>query len=256
MTSSRVASAPVAWQRCLFDQWAKYRERERKGIVSGWKREGKIGRRAPSFLFSSSALFSRCWLYFYALLDSSPSARRHFNWTEQSSSFPSSFEGCQPCIQKTTLLSLKLPYLLRARPLFPPLHLLHLLEDSGALERENFNICFRFEIVCARSWLFALDFIGVPTSLEMSKVQRNIDFKTLAKLFFEDTNLGNQANKNRKIPSSLHAFLRQLRLSPRNYRVLITLARPLIVRKLCSMLEPKFMTRNCTYATADNDDER
>lgn len=53
-----------------------------------------------SFPPSFNALFFRFWLYFYALLDSSPSARRHLNWTEQSSTFPSSFEGCQPCIPK------------------------------------------------------------------------------------------------------------------------------------------------------------
>lgn len=257
MTSSRVASAPVAWQRCLFDQWAKHRERERKGIGSWWKREGKIGRRAPSFPF------------FFLPPLSFPAAgfiSTHYSTHRQALGTtligPSNRRVSLLPLKGASLVSEKPPFCLwncRACSVQDPssfLLLLHLLEDSGALERENFNICFRSEIVCARPWLFALDFIGVPTSLEISKVQRNINFRTLAKLFFEDTNLGNQANKNRKTPSSLHAFPRQLRLSPRNYRALIILVRPLILRKLCSMLEPKFMTRNCTYATADSDDKR
>lgn len=141
------------------------------------KRERRVdlSSRTFSLLLSLSFFFLRCCLYFYALLDSSPSARRHFNWTEQSSSFPSSFEGCQPCIPKNhpfVFETLVLPSC--NAPFFPPLDLLHLLEDSRVLERGNFNICFRSEIVCARTpALCARVYRTTGTaSLEILKVRR------------------------------------------------------------------------------------
>lgn len=138
------------------------------------------------FPLSLLPFFFRCCLYFYALLDSSPSARRHFNWTEQSSSFPSSFEGWQPCIPKN------LPFVFETlvlpscnAPFFPPLDLLHLLEDSRVLERGNFNICFRSEIVCARTpALCARVYRTTGTaSLEILKIRRKYWFADVGETF-------------------------------------------------------------------------
>lgn len=191
MTSSRVASAPVAWQRCLFDQWTRQREWERKGTIKGvkkrrWNKKEESIFPLAHFPFFPPSFFLRYYLYFYALLDSSPSARRHFNWTEQSSSFPSSFEGCQPCIPKN------LPFVFETlvfpscnAPFFPPLDLLHLLEDSRVLERGNFNICFGSEIVCARTpALCARVYRTTSTaSLEILKVRWKYWFTDVGEIF-------------------------------------------------------------------------
>lgn len=71
--------------------------------------------------------------------------RRHLNWTEQSSSFPSSFEGCQAfCPKNRSPPAFEAPCASSFGCNAPSSDSLHLSEDSRVLERGKLQYLLSF----------------------------------------------------------------------------------------------------------------